>query len=364
MKGSVKFIVIITIGIGCLNRSSAQDNIVKKPKIYETWVRFNNNPNEFKGVIYEIKDSSIVVANAVAKRDYSSGNFKFFSEFNYRDIDFVQIRKFNSIRNGLIIGAVAGYFTGSILAVVVMGGEGIYTAILGTYLGLYYTWIEGSIGLIAGTIKRKIPVNGSYEKFNLFRGDLQEYSFIKENPSYVNLYKPKFYFLANGGPSIPVGDLADISSSNDRAGYAKIGTNYRFIVGFRFSKKLGVSVTNFSNKYNANKGGTKMLWEYGGLMAGPVFTTQSSDKLFLDLKPSIGITSAYLTIVGVEEKSGNGPGVDFSVSLMYNFFKRWSFQAEVGYFYSYQFYDSKNNGNIQSINLNFGLAYRFGKQSL
>ena len=46
-----------------------------KPKIYKTWISLNAAPFDVKGVLYEVKDSSVSVSNSLVVLDYSTDNF-------------------------------------------------------------------------------------------------------------------------------------------------------------------------------------------------------------------------------------------------------------------------------------------------
>ncbi len=68
--------VIAFIVICCLSSLQAQDTI-QKIKIYKTWVSLNSEPFQIRGVLYEIKDSSILVSKSLVVQDYYSGEIEF-----------------------------------------------------------------------------------------------------------------------------------------------------------------------------------------------------------------------------------------------------------------------------------------------
>jgi hypothetical protein len=79
---------------------------------------------------------------------------------------------------------------------------------------------------------------------------------------------------------------------------------------------------------------------------------------FLDLKPMIGYTNASLNVGDSIEKPGNGFCIYPSISLRYNFSRRWCALAETGYLFSSQnFRDTIKK--MQAINFCFGIGYRF-----
>lgn len=67
----MKFLSAITLIIWCfLNTISAQDAKPKK-SIYQLWVSTYQKPLTTRGILYEIKDSSILVLQSFVIQDYS-----------------------------------------------------------------------------------------------------------------------------------------------------------------------------------------------------------------------------------------------------------------------------------------------------
>jgi hypothetical protein len=55
---------------------------MKRSRIYETWLTIDSQPFYLKGVLYEVKDSSILISDSKLKQDYKTGHLKI-SEFYY-----------------------------------------------------------------------------------------------------------------------------------------------------------------------------------------------------------------------------------------------------------------------------------------
>lgn len=150
-------------------------------RIYKVWVSLNNDPEIFKGALYEIKDSSIQVSNSIIKKDYTTGKFDL-SKINYNNINIVKTRVKNSVGCGILIGAFAGFAIGGLIGI--LSGdddpEVIYFAstakekAIGN--GICLSIIGGSIGAIVGNIKVKIPINGNLGNFNINKIRLKKYS--------------------------------------------------------------------------------------------------------------------------------------------------------------------------------------------
>lgn len=358
-KIAARILLTLMTSFLCIN-IHAQENSKKNIKIYESFVYSDNKPNILKGVLYEIKDSSIIVSNSKLKKDYSTGNFKL-AEISFNNINLVKTRRINNAKRGVWIGAVTGFGVAIGMAGVAAPGSTFGEA--AGFLSIPITAIGAGIGALAGSHLNKIPINSSLENFNRNRSRLQKYSYVDEYSNGGNLFEQenehKGFIGIAYGISIPLGDFADKSLDNENADFAKTGSGSNIVFGWSLTQNLGISASLFNNKYNADKNGAEMLWVLGGLMAGPIFSTSVRDKLYFDMKPGIGIVSSSLVVDSIDEKTGNALGINFSASLRYNFAKRWCLLTETGYLTTSQKFDDKSERKIQTINMNLGIAYRF-----
>ncbi|MEI6695774.1 MAG: hypothetical protein WCO13_06880 [Bacteroidota bacterium] len=149
----------------------------KQIMIYRTWITLNNSAKKLTGVMYEIKDSAILVSNSMVRNNYLKGNFKV-SEINYNTIDLVKIRSKYSIGKGALSGGIFGFALGGILGLIfsqdiftpIPVGEKIMTG--GISLG-----IGGALlGAVIGSMQITIPINGNIENFNKNKAQLKKYT--------------------------------------------------------------------------------------------------------------------------------------------------------------------------------------------
>ena len=358
-KITARILLTLLTSFLCIN-IHAQVNSKKKIKIYETFVYSDNTPNKLKGVLYEIKDSSIIVSNSKLKKDYSTGNFKL-AEISFNNINLVKTRRINNAKRGVWKGAVGG------LGIVIgMAGVAAPGSPLGEAAVLFSAPIIAAgavIGALVATHLNKIPVNRSIENFNRNRHRLQKYSYLQEYSYSTNLFEqadePKGFIGIAYGLSIPLGDFANKSPDNENADFAKTGGSSNIVFGYSVSRNLGISASLFNSKYNADKNDAEMLWKLGGIIAGPLFSTSFKDKFHFDMKPGIGFASSSLVVDNIDEKTGNGLGINLSASFRYNFAKRWCILTESGYLTTSQKFDDKSERKIKAINLGLGIAYRF-----
>lgn len=185
----MKFLNIIAlILLCCLNSLNAQDTI-QKIKIYRTWVSLNSEPFKIKGVLYEIKDSSILVSSSVVIQDYSIDRFEV-ANLHINNIETIKTRRKNNIGKGVLIGAVSGFVLGGLIGLI-SGDDPPCTS--GSLICFRFTAEEkalgtgvplavggAGIGSLIGSIKVKIPINGSINSYNRNKNKLREYSIKKK----------------------------------------------------------------------------------------------------------------------------------------------------------------------------------------
>lgn len=178
--------IVLVIGflvLYCLNSLNAQDTI-KRQKIYRTVIYLNDEPGTIKGVFYDIGDSTILVSQSLVFKGRSAYMSEI-AELNIIKIKRIEIRKNSSIARGFLIGALSGLAVGGLMGLI--DGDSPPTQmmfsntaeqkaiILGVPLGIIGAIIGGQIG----TIKVKIPINGSIKTFHDNHNRLKKYSYRK-----------------------------------------------------------------------------------------------------------------------------------------------------------------------------------------
>jgi hypothetical protein len=359
-----QFIVIATLVFLSCFSVLAQVN-PKPAKTYLVWVKLENNKSIFKGIFHEITDSSILVSSPRPVPINSDQKLSL-TEFNFKKIDILQTRKTNSRRNGALIGGGLGFLSGAIPMIVFLAEElGAYTAFPALNSGI----IVGVFGLVtggvAGSVKDRIPIKGSYENFNLYRNALQKYSFVEEYPASINVFEHKWFAGMAYGPAFPLGDLGDKSVLNPLSKFAYTGGGGSVFIGYRFNKYLGFTFYEATNSNPLKSTGIESkYWMMGKIMAGPIISYPVAHNVYLDLKPAIGYADVYFVENDEIIKDGDGPGLNPKLSLTYYYSKRWGIIGEASYFYTKQVFPDKSKEVFQALDLNLGMVYRFGKGSL
>jgi len=363
MKSIIKYVTAIIITLSLICPSSAQEIVKQKTKLYKTWVTLKNNPNTLKGVLYEVKDSSILIVNSLSTIDYLSKNVAVTS-INFDDIELLKARRLNSIGKGVLIGSTIGFATGAFYAYTLAEGMGIYTGIIILYSGFPTAILGAGTGALFGSIKDRVPIDSDYDNFNLYRSVLEDYSFVQESPGSNFIFEHKGFVGVDFGPSFPMGDFAQKISIDGYNYSARRGYSSSLIIGYRFSRKFGITISQFSNSYYFNRDYIDSYWSLIGIIVRPMFSIPISSKLYFDFKPSIGYSNVFLVVKDTEIKDGNGVGWELNASFMYNFSNQWGFLVGGGFFSSHQVFNDRSKGDFQTMNLSFGLVYRFSKKSL
>lgn len=364
MKKIKQLIAIIILLFYCSYCLLAQE-IPKPAKPYLVWVKLKDSHTLTKGIFHEITDSSILVSNPQLVPVNSDKKLSL-TEYYFNKIDILKTRKASSRRNGALIGGSLGFLGGAVPTIVIAAEElGAYTAFPALNSGL----IVGVFGLVtgglAGSVKDRIPIKGSFENFSLFRNALQKYSFVEEYPASTNVFEHKWFAGIAYGPAFPLGDLGDKSLLNPLSKFAYTGGGGSVFIGYRFNKYLGFTFyeANNSNPLKSTAIESK-YWMMGKILAGPIITYPVAHNIYLDLKPAIGYADVYFVENDEIVKDGDGLGLNLKTSLTFYYSKRWGIITETGYFYTKQVFQDKSKEVFQAFDLNFGMVYRFGKRSL
>jgi hypothetical protein len=163
---------------------TAQEDTLQKSKIYKTWISFGDMFN-INGILYQIKDSSILVAETHSQKDLLSGNYqiKRINYNNFHNVQNIKVRRLNNVVGGALVGLLGGVITGAIIGSIsgddpsnqIFGYSAEQKAIIdGVFLGI----LGAGIGCLIGGIRIKIPINGSFVKFTDNKTRLRRYSYI------------------------------------------------------------------------------------------------------------------------------------------------------------------------------------------
>jgi hypothetical protein len=353
MKKCNIIFVMVLLGFYVAN---GQQVGVKKSKSYEVWVMQSNNDLVTRGILYEIRDSSICVARSIYDTEMTV--------FKFDEIDKLKIRKVNNVRRGIITGSLVGAAVGVVIVNSIPGGISYMTIPFSAIAGLFTALPGAGIGAAAGAIRDNIPLKQDYGNFNKYRGCLQDYSFVEE-PAYTgSLFRHRFYASGSMGISAASGELADKIAVTDYPGMHKTGLSLWFGAGYRISDFFGVKFSLIEDSYALKDNDGTMSWALDAFMLCPVITFPFINKIRIGLEPGIGFASATLANENEFLMNGTGLGMGLNGTIVYDYAKRWAASANIGYLHSNQKFKEGGSGKASTIDLQLGVAYKFGKKSL
>ena len=88
MKFYSLFLPVLFVFISSINAQEIPRDI----KIYKTWISLTDKTSTKEGVLYEVKDSSIIVSNSLLIQYYHNNTFESV-ELKFNQIETIRIRK-------------------------------------------------------------------------------------------------------------------------------------------------------------------------------------------------------------------------------------------------------------------------------
>ena len=174
------FIYIISTLISsiCFGQTKSALNDIEAGEDYIVWIYPNNNHfNSLdKGFLYKTLDDSLILSNY--KRENQQA-------FAIKDIGELKLRDKTKLNRNIAFGAIGGLFLGGILGfsqedtkskpgtIEIIKFRGGTKALVGAIGGVT---IGSVIGVLAGSARISIPINGDKSKYNLVRAKLQSIS--------------------------------------------------------------------------------------------------------------------------------------------------------------------------------------------
>jgi hypothetical protein len=146
--------------------------------VNKAWVYLRDG-SMIKGYLYEVKDSSVVLA-------FGDRNIPHVA-FPVNDIQKLNVRKNGSVRNGYLIGTGIGIGIGLALTAAIVAENGVGGGEL--FIGLGSAGLLGALGSVIGVISggvaghESFDINGSMVLFDYHRSDMEALSF--EHEGYV-----------------------------------------------------------------------------------------------------------------------------------------------------------------------------------
>jgi len=352
----MKKILFCTLFLLCLHYVGAQQHASKKQKVFIAWIRQSPGAEYTKGILYQINDSSILIANSI--------QFPGLTEYDFTKINMLKIRRDMSITRGAIWGFGLGFPAGIIAVNSIPGGLSFMTIPVSALAGLYAGGLAAGAGALIGTIKDRIAVSNNYSNFEKYRSVLTDYSFVDEKNETMHRFEHRGFAGIKAGLSFAFDEFIASVPVDDYHGMEMTGMGFTIYGGYRFTKNTGIEISMTNNMFAVSNSDNTFNWALDVFLLNPVLSLPLSGKLRLDARPGIGFASASFSN---EEKfllNGEGFVYGLNMSISYDYSKRWFATAGAGYVSSKQEYREGGNGLARAFNLEFGIAYKFGNKSL
>jgi hypothetical protein len=177
-------ILILSLILFVIRPLPAQtDSVILKP--YRIWVKPIKRAPNIDGILYEIRDSSILISAVSAQSSYNSATFAG-SEVWSKDIKQIDLRKKGVHGTAVLIGGVAGAVIGVIVGLLSGSSQGSsdmdkeFSKGAMVVFPLLCAGVGAGIGGMVGGAKLKIPIHGSQAELERNRYRLEGYSLKKQ----------------------------------------------------------------------------------------------------------------------------------------------------------------------------------------
>lgn len=336
--------------------ATAQEIKSKKPKLFNAWIELNNGAAVPKGIIYEVGDSSLFLK--------SSPWDTISTEYKYNNIEYLKIRRNTAIARGAIAGTSIGAVTGIIFVNSLDVDFGFLSGAFSTLAAMYFAAIGGGCGVLAATIKDRIPVNSSYANFDKYRGNLLDYSYINEDVPAIHRFEHRLNAGTEIGYSRAREEFAENVPITDYPGMVLTGFSFRLTAGYRFNRILGMNFSMTDVTFDVNTDIETSTWTFDEFLLSPVISLPVTSKSRIDFAPGVGYAATQLWYIDDYILNGHGFGWQLKGAVVYDYSKRWFASAGLSYLNSQVKYKEGGSGNAAVTNFEMGLAYKFGKKGL
>lgn len=191
---TTKIIFFASLLICCLSNYSNAQKDNQKQHLFRTWIFLENGFPLGSGVLYDLKDSAILLSNSLSPEGYSTNNFDLIS-YPVDKIGTIKVRKRKNKLKGILIGGISGLVIGTTLAFLegddppcpecqeigcIIPCFRADAEVKAIWYGLGLSISGGGIGLGLGSLKIKIPINGSIKNYNNEKNQLKKFALKKD----------------------------------------------------------------------------------------------------------------------------------------------------------------------------------------
>lgn len=323
-----------------------------------------------KGIFDEVKDSLVIIElYCINKSD--SLNLPSMAEISYKDIDKLKFQKENRKTGSFLVLPISGLGMGLVHSAIT-GFAPVYSLVLSSLT----TTESMSLSFLESVVKDHIPIKRSYYNFDKYRKTLDHYA-LNGNISTDLPFKHKSQVGISYGFSIPLTPFVESQNNFTHQKKIKSGFVRKVEISHYFTKNFGVYFSsglgiypfrdkitissNFFTLFNINVLRLAVVRSYN---AGPVVTFSGSDRLKFNLTPIGGICEFKIDSDEPKFYSDISVNYGFNGSVSYDYSKRWKIFTSVGYLHSDLNLTGKVSAKVNTIDLGFGISYKFSKNGL
>ncbi|MCX6285272.1 MAG: fibrobacter succinogenes major paralogous domain-containing protein [Bacteroidetes bacterium] len=160
----------------------AQNNPVTPSKLYNMWFFPDNSEKRHHWMLFELKDSAVILSESHSKQEYSNGNYEL-TKVDIKDIDVIKVRR-KGAGAAIAIGGVTGVILGAIISVA-YGSTHHESGMLGEPVPVAESvipiFLSTAIGFGAGILlasKIKIPIHRSQQAYENNKQALNDYAIM------------------------------------------------------------------------------------------------------------------------------------------------------------------------------------------
>lgn len=179
---------VLLVLISCTNLG-AQDTLQfsrDSIRIMPSKVKLIKEPGKLVGVLYQLKDSSIILSN---KMDFGDSHYRVteISELHIEDIKSIYSNKGHRTVMGALIGAGGGFLVGFIAGYVSEKNQtgdadwfDVSPEFAGLGVGISFSLGGILVGGMAGSRSSRMPINGNVHQYHSHREKLNKYTLKKD----------------------------------------------------------------------------------------------------------------------------------------------------------------------------------------
>lgn len=182
LRLSKSMLLPVILALCTFQGMQAQNNPVTPAKLYNLWFFPDNSAKGHHWMLFELKDSAVILSESHSKQEYSNGNYEL-TKVDIKDIDVIKVRR-KGAGAAIAIGGVTGVILGAIISVA-YGSTHHESGMLGEPVPVAESvipiFLSTAIGFGAGILlasKIKIPIHRSQQAYENNKQALNDYAIM------------------------------------------------------------------------------------------------------------------------------------------------------------------------------------------